>query len=57
MGKEEYVEVKHYGEDSKVLSKGFYHIKCFKDRLNGSTMNNQLQLKAMQILNRVGSVV
>jgi len=45
--REEFVEVKHYKKKDIVLSKGYYHIKCYKDRLNGETGLKKLQAEAL----------
>jgi hypothetical protein len=54
---EQYVEVKHYEKKGKLLSNGFYHIKCFRDRINGSDSQKALVMKTMQLLNRVEGMV
>jgi len=45
--KEQFVEVKHYEKKDIILSKGYYHIKCFRDRLNG---NENLQKEALRFI-------
>ena len=45
--KEQFVEVKHYEKKDIILSKGYYHIKCYRDRLNGSEKMNKLQSEAL----------
>jgi len=47
VNKEQYVEVKHYEKKDTVLSKGYYHIKCFRDRLNGGENLRNLQSEAL----------
>jgi len=49
-GKEQYVEVKHYSEKEEILSKGYYHIKCFRERLNGSSEMGKLQKAAINFI-------
>ena len=44
--KEQFVEVKHYEKKDVILSKGYYHIKCFRDRLNGGENLKRLQNEA-----------
>jgi len=44
---QEYVEVKHYKKKDIVLSKGYYHIKCFRDRLTGGEKLRNLQSEAL----------
>jgi len=45
--KEQFVEVKHYEKKDIILSKGYYHIKCYRDRLNG---NANLQKEALSFI-------
>ena len=49
--KEQFVEVKHYEKKDVILSKGYYHIKCFRDRLNGTEKMNKLQSAALSFIN------
>jgi len=49
--KEQFVEVKHYEKKDIILSKGYYHIKCYRDRLNGSEKMNKLQSTALSFIN------
>lgn len=51
----EFVEVKHYEKKDAVLSKGYYHVKCFRERLDGSSTLKAVQLKAMEVLEKVGN--
>jgi hypothetical protein len=51
---EEYIEVKQYEKKDKLKSTGFYHIKCFRDRLNGTQVQNAVQMKALDILDKIG---
>ncbi len=48
--KEQFVEVKHYEKKDVILSKGYYHIKCYRDRLNGTEKMNKLQSAAMSFI-------
>jgi len=48
---EQFVEVKHYKKKDIILSKGYYHIKCFRDRLNDSDKLNKIQSAAMSFIN------
>jgi len=54
IGKEEFVEVKHYSDKEEILSKGYYHIKCYRDRLNGGNNLKMLQEKAARIIDFAG---
>jgi len=45
--KEQFVEVKHYEKKDVILSKGYYHIQCFRDRLNGGQNLKMLQSEAL----------
>ena len=47
LDKEQYVEERHYEKKDIILSKGYYHIKCFRDRLNGGENLKKLQSEAM----------
>jgi len=50
IGNEEFVKVKHYSEKEEVLSKGYYHIKCYKDRLNGTQQIKKLQEATLNLI-------
>ena len=54
LGKEEFVEVKHYSVKEEILSKGYYHIQCYRDRLNQSSNLKKLQEKASKIIDFAG---
>ena len=54
IGKEEFVEVKHYSDKEEILSKGYYHIQCYRDRLNGGNNLKMLQEKAARIIDFAG---
>lgn len=54
---EEYVKVQHYKKGEELLSKGWYHIKCYRERLNGNPYQNALQLKTLGILNKLGEKI
>jgi len=49
--KEQFVEVKHYQKKDIILSKGYYHIKCFRDKINGTESLNKLQSAALGFIN------
>lgn len=50
IGKEEFVEVKHYSDKEEILSKGYYHIKCYRERLNGTQEIKKLQKAALSFI-------
>ena len=50
LDKEQFVEVKHYEKKDIILSKGYYHILCFRDRLNGGENLKRLQTEAMEFI-------
>jgi len=50
LDKEQFVEVKHYEKKDVILSKGYYHLKCFRDRLSGSERLNKLQSEALSFI-------
>lgn len=54
---QEYVEVKHYKKKDKLLSNGFYHINCFRDRINSSDSQKMMTMKAMNFLTKVEKMV
>ncbi len=47
LDKEQYVEERHYEKKDIILSKGYYHIKCLRNRLNGGENLKKLQSEAM----------
>ena len=47
---QEYVGVKHYKKKDIVLSKGYYHIKCFRDRLTGGEKLRNLQSEVLGLV-------
>lgn len=47
---QQYVKVEHNSESDELLSKGFYHIDCFRRRLNGSEKQEQLQKEAFSFI-------
>jgi len=47
LDKEQYVEIRHHEKKDIILSKGYYHIKCFRNRLNGGENLKKLQSEAM----------
>jgi len=51
---QEYCEFKHYNKKDIIRSKAWYHVECFRNRLLNSSANNQVQMKAIDILNRIG---
>jgi hypothetical protein len=51
---DKYVHVAEHDEEDKQLSKGWYHSKCFRDRLNGTQVQNAVQIKALDILDKIG---
>lgn len=54
---QEYVEVKHYKKKDKLLSSGYYHIDCFRDRINSADSQKMMTVKAMNFLNKVERMV
>lgn len=53
----EYCEFKHYNKRDDIKSKAYYHVTCFRDRLTNSMTNNQVQIKALDILNKIGNKI
>lgn len=50
----EYCEFIHLEKKDKVKSKGYYHVKCFRDRIKGTELQNAVAGKAMEILEKIG---
>lgn len=46
----EFCEFKHMKNKNEILSKAYYHITCFRDKLNGGQNLRELQEKANKIL-------
>ena len=51
---DKYVTVEEISEKDKRISKGWYHTDCFRDRLNGTRMQNAVQAKALNVLDKIG---
>lgn len=51
----EFCEFTHYKKIGNIKSEAFYHVSCFRDRLNGSVELRKLQKKADWILNKAAS--
>ena len=43
--------------NKKQVSEGFYHIKCFLDRMNGGTNLRALQSRAAKIMSKAEQVI
>jgi len=48
--RDEYVINKHQSKEDINLSKGYYHIKCFRDRLNGAKETSKIQRAALNFI-------
>lgn len=44
---DKHVVVKDMDEKDELLSKGYYHIQCFRERINGASNLKRLQEQAM----------
>ena len=55
--KEQFVEVKHYEKKDVILSKGYYHIKCFRERLSGGKNLQRLQSEALGFIRGAKKIV
>jgi hypothetical protein len=53
----EYCEFKHYKRKDEILSKAYYHINCFRERLNGSSEINAMKKRANEILKKAGEMI
>jgi hypothetical protein len=49
----EYCEFIHYKENGGCKSHAFYHVNCFRERMNGGREVKKLQAKANLILDKV----
>jgi hypothetical protein len=54
---EEFVTVEQYAKKGKLKSKGWYHINCFRERLDGSQFQKAVSLRAIDILDKIGARV
>jgi len=48
-----HVKVKDIDEKEEILSKGYYHINCYKERLNQGNVVKEMSKKVMGLLNGV----
>jgi hypothetical protein len=48
-----FCKFEHYQNKKIIKSKAYYHVECFRDRMNGSETQNELAKKAMHLLNSV----
>lgn len=51
--KKEFCEFKHYRQECRIRSRSYYHVNCFRRRLNGSSDQELLFSKARELLNKV----
>lgn len=49
-GKDEFVTATHYGVKEEQLSKGHYHIQCYRERLNGINSLAKLQQETLNFI-------
>jgi len=50
----EFCEFKTYKNKNEILSKAFYHVECFRERLRGSKTQKELAEKAFSLLEKAG---
>jgi len=50
--KEEYVEARHFEKKDVIKSKGYYHLKCYRDRINNANGMNLLQREAFDFIKK-----
>ena len=48
----EFAEFIHYKKEGEVFTNGYYHVQCFRDRLNGGKALRALQAKADLLMNK-----
>ena len=53
----EFCEFKHYSKKDVIKSKAFYHVVSFSNRLNNSSATNQVQLKALELMDKIGAKI
>ncbi len=46
----EYCEFKHYRKIDDIISKAYYHVKCFRDRLNSAGEQKIIQKEALSFI-------
>ena len=51
--KKEYCEFIQYKKLNDILSRAYYHVNCFKDRLHGSKEQKEALEKSMRVLDNV----
>ena len=49
----EYCQFTHFVKKDKILASNYYHVSCFRDKLLNNAAMNQMQMKAMQLLDKV----
>lgn len=54
---EEFTEFVHYHKRGEKKSSAFYHVKCFRDRINVSEKANKELDKASSILNKASKAL
>ncbi|MFA6074076.1 MAG: hypothetical protein WC758_08215 [Candidatus Woesearchaeota archaeon] len=53
----EYCEFKHYSKRDSIKSKAYYHVECFRNRMNGSEIQRALAIKTNQMIEKIGHFV
>lgn len=53
----EYCEFKHYEKQDIIKSKAWYHVECFRNKLSNSQANNIVQMKALELMDKIGQRV
>lgn len=54
---EEFAEFTHYHKRGEKRSSAFYHVKCFRDRINVSEKANKELSKASSILDKASKAL
>lgn len=55
--KEQFCEFIHFENKNKIKSIAFYHIECFRNRMNGNPAFRSLQAQAKRILDAAESQI
>ena len=51
----EFCEFKHYKDRDNIKSKAWYHVECFRNRMNGANVQQALASRTMAMMERVGA--
>lgn len=52
-----FVKVTEYKDKDNIKSKGYYHIECFRERINNSKNMQKLGVMAKSMLNKANQII